>query len=76
MELRILEFALRLLDPRKWRRRLAQVGLTGGWLAWIWVRAVSRADRDRIVAQARHLERNERIDADNAAREREWLARR
>jgi hypothetical protein len=75
VELRIREIALRLLDPRKWRLRLAQLGITGGWLAWIWVRAVSRAERDRLVAQAKHLERNERIDADNADREREWLAR-
>jgi hypothetical protein len=73
MELRLLMLALRILDPRRWRRRLAQVGLATGWIAWIWVRAVSRAERDRLVAQARHLERNERIDADNAARERARL---
>jgi hypothetical protein len=74
VELRLLELIVRIFDPRRWRRRLAQLGLATGWLAWIWVRAVRRAERERIVADARHLERTERIDADNARRERERLA--
>jgi hypothetical protein len=66
MELRLLELALRILDPRRWRLRLAQ--LTGGLLAtlWIWFRAVDHADVDRAVRDARREQRNTRIRQRNA----------
>lgn len=73
MELRLLEFALRALDPRQWRRRLAQ--LAGGSLAvlWIWFRAVDHADVDRAVRDARRARRNARITARNLELERAQL---
>ena len=74
MELRILELAIRILDPRKWRLRLAQLG--GGLLAtlWGWVRAVDHADVDRAVRDARRAERRERIRARNAELEHAKLS--
>ncbi len=73
MELRLLEIALRILDPRRWRLRLAQLG--GGILAtlWLWYRSVDHADVDRAVRDARWAERRERIRADNERREHERL---
>ncbi len=70
MELRILELAIRILDPRKWRLRLAQLG--GSILAalWVWFRAVDHADVDRAVRDARRAERRELIRARNAELER------
>jgi len=74
MELRALELAIRILDPRKWKLRLAQLG--GGILAtlWIWFRAVDHADVDRAVRDAKRAERRERIRARSAELERQHLA--
>jgi hypothetical protein len=75
MELRLLEIALRLLDPRKWRLRLAQLG--AGTLAtlWVWFRAVDHADVDRALRDARRAERRDRIRAHNAELERRRYSR-
>ena len=74
MELRILELAIRILDPRKWRLRLAQLG--GGLLAtlWVWFRAVDHADVDRAVRDAKRAERRARIRARNAELEHAKLS--
>lgn len=74
MELRILEIAIRILDPRKWRLRLAQLG--GGLLAtlWVWFRAVDHADVDRAVRDAKRAERRERIRVRNAELESQHLS--
>jgi hypothetical protein len=74
MELRLLELAIRLLDPRKWRTRLMQLGGGIGLLGWIWFRAASRADVVRAVADAKHYDRDADIHADNLRREREKLS--
>ena len=74
MELRVLFLLLRIFDPRRWRTRLKQLGFGLGSIAWICVRAVQRAERDRIVADARHIERAVAIREDNLARERQKLA--
>lgn len=73
MELRTLELAIRILDPRRWRLRLAQLG--GGLLAvlWVWFRAVDHAEVDRAVRDAKRAARLERIRARNAALERAKL---
>jgi hypothetical protein len=74
VELRILEIAFRILDPRKWRLRLAQTG--GALLAtlWVWFRAVDHADVDRAVRDAKRAERRERIRVRNAELERARLS--
>lgn len=74
MELRILELAIVFLDPRKWRRRLAQLG--GGVLAmlWVWFRAVDHAPVDRAIRDAKRAERRERIRLRNAELERGKLS--
>ena len=75
MELRALELAFRILDPRKWRLRLAQLG--GGIFAvlWIWVRAVQSSDEVRMVRDARREARNAAIAERVAERERQrWSA--
>ncbi|MCW2924155.1 MAG: hypothetical protein JWM98_1559 [Thermoleophilia bacterium] len=69
MELRVLMIAARVLDPRKWKLRLLQLGGAGTVLGWIWVRAVQRAEVERAVADARHEQRRARIRAANHARE-------
>jgi hypothetical protein len=74
VELRALEIAVRLLDPRKWRQRLAQLGGGIAILGWIWFRAASRAEIVRAVADAKHAERDAVIRADNARREAEKLS--
>jgi hypothetical protein len=73
MELRLLELVIRVLDPRRWRLRLVQLG--GGVLAtlWIWYRSVDHADVDRAVRDARRAERRARINARNAALEQRHL---
>ena len=74
MELRALQIAIRVLDPRRWRRRLAQ--LAGGVLAacWVWFRAVDHAPVDRAVRDAKRSARRERIRSRNAALESDHLA--
>jgi hypothetical protein len=74
VELRLLELAIRILDPRKWRQRMAQLGGAVAILGWIWFRAASRAEIVRAVADARHVQREDEIRADNARREREKLS--
>ena len=63
MELRLLELAIRILDPRKWRVRLAQLAATIGSVLWIWYRAVDHADVDRELRDARRAARTKRIRA-------------
>lgn len=74
MELRLLELAIRILDPRRWRTRLAQAGGLVAALLWIWYRAVDHADVDRALRDARRAERRERIRARNRELERAHLA--
>lgn len=66
MELRLLLIAMRILDPRLWRRRLAQLG--GGVLLtlWVWVRSVQRGPIERALADERHVARERRIRAELA----------
>lgn len=66
--------AYRILDPRKWRLRLAQLG--GSFLAvlWVWFRAVDHADVDRAVRDATRAERRARIRARNVELERGKLS--
>ena len=73
MELRLLELAIKVLDPRKWRVRLVQ--LAAGTLAtlWIWFRAVDRADVDRALRDAHRAERRARIRARTAQLEHRRL---
>lgn len=66
MELRLVELAFRLLDPRRWRQRLAQLGGLLAAVTWIWFRAVNRAEVVRAVADVRHDERDLRIRTENA----------
>ncbi|MCW2955605.1 MAG: hypothetical protein JWO69_474, partial [Thermoleophilia bacterium] len=40
MDLRLLMFAARVLDPRRWRARLLQLTGAVAALAYVWVRAV------------------------------------
>jgi hypothetical protein len=74
VELRAIELAFRILDPRKWRQRLAQLGGGIAILGWIWFRAASRADVVRAVADAKHAERDAAIRADNSRRDAEKLS--
>ena len=74
MELRILMLAARILDPRKWRLRLAQLGGSVLAVLWVWYRAVDHADVDRAVRDAKHADRRARIRARNAELERAKLA--
>lgn len=73
MELRLVELALRILDPRKWRLRLAQAVGTIGALLWIWYRAVDRVDVDRTVRDARRQERRSAIRERARSTERDRL---
>jgi hypothetical protein len=70
VELRLLELAIRILDPRAWRRRLVQLVTAKLALLWVWYRAVDHADVDRAVRDARRADRNERVRARNAELER------
>lgn len=74
MELRILEIAIRVLDPRRWRLRLAQLAGSVLALVWVWFRAVDHADVDRALRDARRAERRARIHARNAQLERRKLS--
>lgn len=74
MELRLLELAVRILDPRQWRRRLRQLLGAIGVLGWIWFRAVNRAEVVRAVADVRHAERDEAIHERNRELETERLS--
>lgn len=74
MELRLLELALRLLDPRRWRLRLAQLAGAFAATLWVWYRSVDHADVDRAVRDARRAERRERIRARNRELEHRRLA--
>ena len=66
MELRALFLAVRILDPRRWRTRLTQLGGAVFALLWVWYRAVDHADVDRAVRDARRAERRSRIRARTA----------
>ena len=74
MELRLLELAIRILDPRRWRVRVAQLGSLFAVIGWIWFRAASRADVVRAVADGRHVDREIDIRAENLRRERAKLS--
>ena len=73
MELRVLELVIRLLNPRKWRVRLAQ--LFGGALATAWIagRAVDQTPILREVRDVRRGERSAHIRARNAQLEADRL---
>ena len=70
MELRLLELALRILDPRKWRLRMLQGAIGVAATVWIWVRAVNGSELQRELRDARRAERNQRIRARNIELER------
>lgn len=74
MELRLLELAIRIIDPRRWRLRLAQlVGAVFGML-WVWYRAVDHAAVDRAVRDAKRGERRRRVRDRNVELERARLS--
>lgn len=70
----MLMLALAILDPRKWRLRLKQLGGTFAALGWIWFRAVNRSEVVRAVADARHADRAACIRERNLELEAERLA--
>lgn len=74
MELALLQLAIRVLDPRRWRQRLRQLGGLLLGVGWLWFRSVNRADVVRAVADQRHEQRAARIRERNVARERARLA--
>lgn len=65
MELRLLTLAIAILDPRKWRLRLKQLGGVILGMLWVWYRAVDHSDVDRAVRDARRERREARIRARN-----------
>lgn len=69
VELRLLELAIRLLDPRKWRLRLLQGGGAAALGGWVWWRAVTTSEELDAVRDAKRRERAARIRAENARRE-------
>lgn len=69
MELRLLEILLRLLDPRKFRTRMKQLGAASAFGIFVWVRAVLLRNS---AAQMRELSRRRRrraVDATLAAQD-------
>ena len=75
MELRLIELAMRVLDPRRWRLRLVQLGCGAVAALWIWVRAVQSSDEVRMVRDARRRTRDASIAERLAERERQhWSA--
>lgn len=70
MILTAIDAAIWLLDPRQWRRRLAQLGASLGVLAWIWVRAVQVSPRRDAVREDRRLERRRVVREANERLER------
>lgn len=63
MELRLLMLAARILDPRRWRLRVAQLTGTLGAMLWFWYRSVDVADERRAVRDARRELRLRRVRA-------------
>lgn len=61
MELRLVLLLARLLDPRRWRLRLAQLGIASGATLWLWYRSVDVSDERRAVRDARRAARDARI---------------
>lgn len=61
MELRLLEFAFRLLDPRKFRTRLKQLGAFFGFGMFVWIRSVFLTDRARAERKRQQARRQLRI---------------
>lgn len=70
MEVKLVDFALDMLEPGVLRRRLRVLGWLLVALAWVWFRAVSVSDRARenrldarlgrrLLVQARMRERSE-----------------
>jgi len=74
MELRLIMLAMRVLDPRKWRRRLAQIGAVGAAGTYVAVRAINDADVVRAVKVERHARRSAEIDRRIAERTERYLA--
>jgi len=70
MELRLLELAIRILDPRKWRLRLAQLGGATAFTGWVWWRSVTVSEELDAVRDARRAARNRRIRERNVQLER------
>ena len=74
MELRLIMLAMRVLDPRKWRVRLAQVGAVGAVGTYVTVRAINDADLVRAVRTERHARRDAEIRRRIAERTERYLA--
>lgn len=74
MELRLIMFALRVLDPRKWRARAMQAGVIGAVGSYVAVRAINDADVVRAVRTERHARRNAEIQRRIAERTERYLA--
>ena len=74
MELRLLLLALRVLDPRRWRVRLAQLGGGFGWLLWVWYRAVRTSPHIDAARDARRADRRAAVRAKQMAQARRLRA--
>lgn len=69
MELRIILLLMRILDPRLWRRRLAQLAGASLVSAWIVGRAAARTEDVRIARDARWTVRRADLQAARTAEE-------
>ncbi|MBC7461688.1 MAG: hypothetical protein H7287_10035 [Thermoleophilia bacterium] len=74
MELRLIMLAMRVLDPRKWRLRLAQVGVAGAVGGYVTVRAINDAELVRAVRTERWARRNAELERRLAERTERYLA--
>lgn len=75
MELRLLEFAARVLDPRRARTRLKQAAALLALTVTVWVRAVRRTDAARVALERSHERRAAQAQERLAAREATVRAR-
>jgi hypothetical protein len=74
MELRLILLAMRVLDPRTWRVRLAQAGAIGAVGTYVTVHAINNTDVVRAVRGERHARRNAEIQRRLAERTARYLA--
>ena len=65
--------AVRILDPRLWRRRVAQLAAIVGGLAWVTYRSVDSVDVVRAVRDDRHARRNAELRRRLQERTRRYL---
>lgn len=70
MELRLVLLLARVLDPRRWRLRLAQLGGVFAATLWVWYRSVDVSEERTAVRDARRAARDARITARLRALER------